>query len=610
MLIDKNKDIRNFNCTEVDLLCENESFIFATRQQQSDLTETFKRIGYNFLNLEPTSDYVQIHKYLGGLHKIIYSLGEKSTEKKYKSVVNFFSHICLQLLGNSNYNYAIGLLQSIAYDVESKRYDNYKPILSGRIFIDINFARNKENIDIDLIYNHLTQMIALCAEDSNGDHAVELYRALCQSLHYTHGELSFYFHSNVSLNLYQTDLSDKLDVLIGEGEVTKESVANLVNQYLSDEPRKEELISEFLEELWREKYNTKMMKSVSPFLYSLSDKPERLLEIKNCFNAIGSEVHNITTQILPESIDGIIERYLETDKYDYHIRNDDFNLKVTNSLMVLLIYKISKHVYEGTQRPNFSVENKSYKDVETLLKALKKLESIAMFNLSRYEIKEFILKNSIDVYKVESNVKELFYIIRKELVLRKRELLRNGLLDESVINRYKASFSDGYKKLVENNCLFKRLKVSPTNGSTYTSNYVRLSFMGNTGIYHDFTRIGGMYFQHHLDRILFTFLSKKGHYFEDELPYTERGTVIISSKIRAKLADFGYKFSGEELTWRDGRKLRCIMVHCALENYYIVSEGQSLFKIRPNQPLYELDIVDKGKRIQAKVTFNFSPNID
>ncbi|MHA2779951.1 hypothetical protein ACXZ7L_25615 [Vibrio campbellii] len=433
----KTQNINELTTTEIVVLMDIERARLINKVEVSDLSEEARKLGYSLKSADGVEFVEHMNCYLNGLYKILYGLPRDASQEKYTRIANLLSYISFQLLGDPRYTVSLENIKEIIVWVESQRNDSYKPLISGRFLTEFRFIKNRSKINIPELVNY-TRMLVRFAKDEKLPVVTELYKNLCQSLGYNRNnssELHYFFHFRLGAHLYQTNLNQKLEILLAseEQDITEKTVRSTLEEAgVTIDNDVKTLINEFIRTIWDNEYNTATRQLAYSFLFYFHGNENYLLSLRDMNNPLKSDIHNISSEILPNSIDNIFLSLVNAENLEYVEFWDSPKEKIINSCGVLLVYEVVKCLYNKSE-PSLTCRTHAYSDLEFLLFAVERLSVIVKNVITTSAVSQFISNHYLTVELVLQSTENILSKIESELKEYKSELEESGFLDGDVV---------------------------------------------------------------------------------------------------------------------------------------------------------------------------------
>lgn len=611
-ILEKTESPDEITVTEIAVLMDIEKIRLIKKHEINELSIQARDLGYLLKKSDTPESIESMNTYLNSLYKILYSLPKTASEEKYTKTANFLSCLTFQLLGDSKHDISLSRLNEIIVWVESKRGDTYKPLTSGRFLIEFVYLKNRANICIPDLIKYLGTLI-WHSKKENIQIIKELYKNICKSLWEREKNDSYFyfsFHFKIGEHLYKTDLHKELEELFknNESKITKSQITlALKNAGVQDDKK----VDEFMLEIWDNEYVKAAKQLTYTFLLCFYNNESHLLTIRNINNPIKTNFNNLTSELLPSSIDKIFLYLLNSEKLDYFDFEDSPRENIIHSSGVLLIYEVIKCLYNKNE-PLFSCKQLQYQDLSILLYSAKRLEIIVKNIVLINEVSHFILSHYLTVDEVLSAANSLLTTMIKELIEYKSGLETSGDLDPNILNEINKVFKDE----IENNPIIslglEKIKLVNKSISSSSVKLPRTTFLRNNNKYTDFWNIGSILTKYIMDE-LNLILRKRGCSQAKNFPSVSSGikAVVITRGMQQYLVDNGFSFTDREIIWPDNSTTYCLSLNNrAIDSFYCISDKDTLFKcqIGESNP-FKLDIVDMGKDIEVNIHFFFKANL-
>lgn len=611
-ILEKTESLDEITVTEIAVLMDIEKIRLIKKHEVNELSGQATKLGYLLKSSDMPESIESMNTYLNSLHKILYSLPKTAPEEKYTKTANFLSYLTFQLLGDSKHNISLSRLNEIIVWVESKRDDTYKPLTSGRFLIEFVHFKNRVNICIPDLIKHLRTLI-WHSKKENIQIITELYKNICKSLWQREKNGSyfyFFFHFKIGEHLYKTNLHKELEELFknNESKVTKSQITlALKNAGVQDDKK----VDEFMLEVWDNAYIKAAEQLAYTFLLYFHNKESHLLTIRNINNPIKTNFNNLTSELLPSSIDEIFSHITNSEKLDYFVFEDSPRENIIHSSGMLLIYEVIKCIYNN-KKPLFSSKQFQYQDLSILIYSAKRLKIIVKNIVLINEVSHFISSHYLTIDEVLNAANTLLATMIKELDEYKLELEKNGDLDPNAFKKIKKVFEDEIENSPITLIGLKQIKLVNESISSFSVKLPRTTFLRNNNIDTDFWNIGSILTKYIMNE-LNSILRKRGCSQAKNFPSVSSGikAVVITRGIQQYLVDNGFSFTDREIIWPDNTTAYCLKLNYgAIDSFYCISDKDTLFKcqIGESNP-FKLDIVDMGEDIEVNIHFFFKANL-
>ncbi|GIU16675.1 hypothetical protein [Shewanella sp. MBTL60-007] len=617
-MLGKVKNFSDLTTTEVVVLMDIEGARLKNNLEVNSLSEQAKSLGYSLKNDDSGRLVEHMKCYIAGLYKILYGLPTDSSQKKYTMVANLLSYLSFQLLGDKRYEISLSSLQEIAVWVETQRSDSYKPFLSARFLMELPYTKYVHNVDINELVSYTKQLIRL-AKDENDSVIRELYERLCNAYnhknHDNRSSMCYFFHQRINANLWQSDLTQKLEKLLlgDEKNVTRELIVEALESVEVDvDENVSELVDKFISTLWDVDFSRAVGRLSYSFLFYLQSREDCLLSLRNLINPLKSDIHSFSDGILPNTIDAILTSIVGAQQLESVELWDSPKESIIHSSCVLFVYEIVKCQFKG-DKPSFNINLHEYCDLDFLLFVIDRLK-VGIKNIVVIgAISKFITSHYLTVEEVLKVSEEFLEDVVQNLKKHKAELEESGPLDNEVVGCLKQVYLDA----IESNPLIpialKNLKLANQSTFTFKATLPRVTFLKNTNTHVDFRSLGSTTLKEHLTRQFNIILHYRGACLVKQFPTTRSNieVVILTSGIQEYLSENGFAFTDEEIIWADGSKSNYFTVNCRTYNsFYCATSNDILFKfqIGKKHP-FEYELLDQGKQLKSKASFFFTANV-
>ncbi|HIF9447823.1 TPA: hypothetical protein ACX6SQ_000400 [Photobacterium damselae] len=615
-MLNKVKNLNEVTVEEVAVLMDIEGSRLKNILELNSLSEGAAKLGYSLMHDETGRLVEHMKIYLAGLHKILNSLPKDAHQKKYIKVANLLSYFSFQLLGDSKYKISLNQLQDVALWVESERGDSYKPLLSARFLMELDYSKHKSNVNINELVDYIKLLIRLTKDESQKV-VEELYERICCSSRHgryqSRDDLCYFFHYKTNNNLWRSDLSDQLEKLLANKSnvITKNKLSVILESLPIDIDNASALVDEFLSTLWDVDYSCAIERLSYSFLFYFHSREDCLLALCDSINPLKSDVHNISDGILPNSIDAIFESLIGSQKLEHIEFWDTPKEKIIHSSAVVLVYEIIKCLYKGT-KPNFNATSYDYTDLDYLIFVAGRLKIAVRDVVYMSAVSNFITIHYRTVDEVIKSTEELLNDALDGFGQHKIELEKRGSLDNEVVSNLELV----YQKAFENNLILpiilRNIKLANKSMFTFKGGFPRTTFLKNTNTHIDFSSFGST-FREHLCRQFYIILHNRGMCLINSFPVTRSNIelVILTPGIFDYLSDNGFCFTNEEITWADGSKSNYFIVESrGYDSFYCATSNDVLFKfqIGKSSP-YEFELIDDGIEIKTELRLFFTANV-
>lgn len=616
-LIKKSKNILELSNEDIMALMELEKIRIKEKLEVEDLSSSTRKLGFNLLHLSKKNKTDKIYYYVNGLEKILYSIPASYPQEKHIKIANLLSYLSIQLLGDKKYSISLRVLGEIARKIESKRDYTYKPLMTGRIFSDLFAVKNKEYIDIGELSSYINNIVRLSSNDDNVETIKSLYENLCQSITYSHGrhfDLSYFFHQKIGFYLHNTTLSEDIDLLLDKKNIERKDVLDCLNKHgIGESDELTDFIDEFMGSLWDMKYHSIFNGVSQSFLYHLSNKEHYLLSLRDLNNPIKSDIHNISSDILPTNVDEIFKVILKSKDIELTNFWESPKEEILKSCALLFIYEVVKCNY-NKQQASFNYQNITYSELASLPDYIDKTKIIIENSMLTTFVSSFIVNHYSSVDKIKNDAILLLDDIHTNVVKHKSYLECAGKIDESVPLRLMSTFKESIDENQMLKCMLRKVKGSNKCSVTYDMKFSRYTFLPNTGSYTDFKGLASSSVNQHLEIEMKRLLVANGSPFINSFPIdgSQAEHIILTPSMKNSLLNNNIRFENDNLMfWPDGSSATYFIVPLnGVSSYYFTNKRKPLFKYEVGESdIYNIKLIDLGEIIKFELTFNFTANI-
>lgn len=571
-IISKNIDLKNetYSNLEISILSDYESYMIASDSSYLDLSDNFTDLGFSIINNQESIDTNIINTYINGLEKILCSTPILSNDDKYKNVACWYIHFVQGLVvKEEKYSY---LLKSICYivnSIESRRTDNYKPLLTGRIYMNFTYITTWPSGLGKALIEHFNQLTDICIDSDNKDSIVNLYSELISSLGFgiiTTNELIYYFNDyKVNNHEYSKliELSNYIEETLNNESLTfdykkiKEIAPASFTQKKGDD---DDILKSFENKINDYNFQKMAFKNIHIFISKISKYDTGLLiDICELKNPMSSEINMLTCELLPNSIQDIFNSLISLDRDDLLMSRtgEMHNQYLIKGLSMLFIYKVCVLVKDDSSTINLDFMSK-YKlsDLDKINNLLKSISDITSHLVNHQKINDLCLLHSLAMDKVKDKrieIIEIIEIISNGINKNIDELKSSGKLSHEKINTFLNSFPKD-KNVIENHePLLKKLLISKNAKFKHTSSFKRTTFIDDPRVHTIFDNIGQSVINGHFDLIYnYIYENTESLNADTTWPINYQRLVLLPWQQIQELKKYGFSFKNNHIYWPDG----------------------------------------------------------
>ncbi|EKO3965442.1 hypothetical protein EI372_12250, partial [Vibrio fluvialis] len=223
---------------------------------------------------------------------------------------------------------------------------------------------------------------------------------------------------------------------------------------------------------------------------------------------------------------------------------------------------------------------------------------------------ELYFLHALDADEVDRTLVSFFSDLKKYVVDKIDDLSTNGKLSQEVIDRFYSSIPDVKEVISENSSLFSgKMKLSNCSKARYVYKFDRTTFLPETGVYSDFSRVGHGIVDEHLRYIYeHTFIKTDGFTCDNAWPINYGRLIMLSFKQRIELEKLGFKFVQNEIYWPNGSSCQYKQVRADTNKIVNILPSEPLVQVTDMvSPMYEVGYFEDGKIIEWEFMMNVMP---
>jgi len=637
--IDEHLKIKDKNfLLKIKVLSEYESFHLINDPQYIEMSKSYREIGYKFTKeLNKPLNHEAVTCFLSGLDYICYSLLENKNSHKYMQVAHYYSYIvskCIKSTEAVVYTNWLSSLYYLASSIETNLKATYKPISSGRVFLNISWVGKWNEEAQNALIIHFRDLVNLNIKNNDIENIINLFESANQVINFHERKESFewfiqteiqeLFTSEHAANFRQLiveniDKQDGVQIIVKEIPTTKQLIIDelkepdieLVNVL-------EETFRDFEEKLLLFRFKT-LLESEVLNLIALSAKlePSIIVRCREKQNSINAEEISLNSTLIPSSLKEVFLPYFTQERFMGWDRMSNWSLYLSKGLSILFIYEIIKNFKSGDEKGDYSfISEMSIDKLDKSVNLLNKMKGIIPNCMVNPAIQELLILHACSTDDIESRC--ILYI--DELSNRISDLLKRKLttdpMSNLILERFNSSFYEGAERVLKNSALLKKLTLVPNSGHIYNVRAPRRAFLDNSGAYYEF---GGnsKVVDRHLRQVTNAILNDKAKSLDANActPYSNGRLIIIGRSGLNLLIERGFVRDTKTLVWPDS------IFSCPIEcvnsdstNFVLVNDNESLVKVNfegtnlDKLPI-KLEFDDQGSEIIWKISINISPKI-
>ncbi|MFH6909315.1 hypothetical protein ACHQDA_17605 [Vibrio fluvialis] len=613
--IDLNRNM--YSAVDVAMLSDFESYMLENDPLYTNFSQEFTDIRYAMLKNINTLDESILLAYTKGIRKAISFIPNASSDIKYLRIAHSYVFFVQALIcHDSKYFYLLNELTETANSVERSRSGIDKPMLHGLVFQNITSRENWPDGLVEVLIRHFEHLTQTCIDLGDSQQLVYLYKEFNESLGFrenSSGEIGNIFFNNLKSYKHYDRLNELVEKFIEdeEKESFKEEVSKLLHE---DEQYNKDLFKTFFQNMRCYKFQQQAKITFNYFLAEVVRNDINIvLSIAELRNPIGSNINMLGYDLIPTSIDDIVCRISKIgDKFEERIfRDEKYHQHLLKGYVVFLIYEICKLVKNKSSGFDFNYFGKlSFREIEKLNNTTNDIVKLTHYLINSQVFSELYFLHALDADEVERTLTSFFADLQKSVVDKIDDLSTNGKLSQEIIDRFYSSIPDVKEVISENSSLFSgKVKLSKYSKVKRVINFDRTSFLPETGVHSDFSRIGHSIVDEHLRYIYeYTFNKTEGFTCDNAWPINYGRLILLSFKQRIELDKLGFKFVKNEIYWPDGSS--CPYRQIRTDTYKIVNilPSEPLVQIADMvSPMYEVSYFDHGKKIEWEFLMNIMP---
>ncbi|EJL6523814.1 hypothetical protein ACPDME_000731 [Vibrio cholerae] len=613
--IDLNKNM--YSAVDVAMLSDFESYMLENDPLCTDFSQEFTYIRYAMLKNINTLDESTLLAYTKGIRKALSFIPNTSSDIKYLRIAHSYVFFVQALIcHDSKYFYLLNELVETANSVERSRSGIDKPMLHGLVFQNITFREEWPDGLVDALIRHFEHLTQTCIYLGDSQQLVYLYKEFNESLGFRENSTSeirnIFFNSLKSYNHYDR-LNELVDKFIEdeEKESFKEEVSKLLH---NDEQYNKDLFKTFFHDLRYYKFQQQAKIAFDYFLAEVARNDIKIvLSIAELRNPIGSNINMLGYDLIPTSIEDIVCRISKIgQKFEERIfRDEKYHQHLLKGYVVFFIYEICKSVKDKSAGFDFKyLNNLSFKELNKLKNTINDIVRLKHYMINNQIFGELYFLHALDADEVDRTLVSFFSDLQKYVVDKIDDLSTNGKLSQEVIDRFYSSIPDIKQVISENANLFSgKMKLSKYSKVKRVINFDRTSFLPETGVHSDFSRIGHSIVEEHLRCIYeYTFNKTEGITCDNAWPINYSRLIMLSFKQRIELEKLGFKFVKNEIYWPNGSSCQYKQVRADTNKIVNILPSEPLVQVTDMvSPMYEVSYFDHGKTIEWEFLMNIMP---
>ncbi|EMK6667290.1 hypothetical protein V9J75_000725 [Vibrio fluvialis] len=606
-----------YSVVDIAMLSDYESYMLENDPLYADFSQEFTAIYYALLKDIDVIDESILLAYAKGIRKTLSFIPSTSSDIKYLRIAHSYVFFVQALICHeSKYFYLLNELVETANSVERTRSGIDKPILQGLVFQNITFRENWPDGLVDALIRHFEHLTQTCIDLGDSQQLAYLYKEFNDSLEFSEKNTSdirnIFFNSLTSFEYYDR-LNELVDNFIvdEEKEIFKEEVSLLLNE---NEQYKQDLFKSFFHDFQCYKFQQKAKIAFDHFLAEVAKNDIKVvLSIAEVRNPIGSNINMIGYDLIPTSIDDIVCRVSRIgNKFEERIfRDEKYYQHLLKGYAVFLIYEICKSIKNKEEKFDFNyLSNLSFKELNKLKNTINDMVRLKNYMINNQIFGELFFLHALDADEVDRTLTSFFADLQKSVVDKIDDLSTNGKLSQEVIDRFYNSIPDIKQVISENTSLFSgKMKLSNCSKARYVYKFDRTSFLPETGVHTDFSRVGHGIVEEHLRYIYeHTFFKTDGFTCDNAWPINYGRLIMLSFKQRIELEKLGFKFVQNEIYWPNGSSCQYRQVRADTNKIVNILPSEPLVQVTDMvSPMYEVGYFDDGKIIEWEFMMNVMP---
>lgn len=613
--IDLNENM--YSAVDVAMLSDFESYMLENDPLYTDFSQEFKDIHYAMLKNINILDESTLLAYVKGIRKALSIIPNTSSDIKYLRIAHSYVFFVQALICHSSkYFYLLNELVETANSVERSRSGIDKPMLHGIVFQNITFIEDWPDGLVEALIRHFEYLTQTCIDLGDSQQLVYLYREFNVSLGFREKSTdefgNIFFNSLKSYNHYER-LNELVDKFIEDEE--KESFKEEVSKLLQvNEQYNKDLFKTFFHDLRRYKFQKQAKIAFDYFLAEVARNDIKIvLSIAELRNPIGSNINMLGYDLIPTSIEDIVCRISKIgQKFEERIlRDEKYHQHLLKGYVVFLIYEICKSVKDKSTGFDFKyLNNLSFAELSKLRNTINDIVRLKHYVINNQIFGELYFLHALDADEVDRTLVSFFSDLQKYVVDKIDDLSTNGKLSQEVIDRFYSSIPDVKEIISDNASLFSgKVKLSKYSKVRRVIDFERTSFLPETGVHSDFSRIGHSIVEAHLRYIYeYTFIKTDGFACDNAWPINYGRLILLGFKQRIELDKLGFKFVKNEIYWPDGSSCQYRQIRADTSKIVNILPSEPLVQVTDMvSPMYEVSYFEDGKNIEWEFMMNVMP---